>query len=110
MIKSAYPSLKTVIKVFKVLEVLGENQSAKASDLAEQLKIPRSNIYRLLETLTDLGFVARTLDSRYGLSLKMFILGSTVVNSNQLPPIVRPYMARLAELSEENLNLAIMRC
>lgn len=108
MKQNSYPSLKTVIKVFRLLEVLGEDQSAKPSDLAERLKMPRSNIYRLLETLRGLGYVDRTSDSKYSLSFKVFMLGSTVIDLKQLPPIARPYMARLAELAQENINLATM--
>jgi len=38
----------------------------------------------------------------------MFILGSTVSSNNLLSDIAHPYMTRLAEISQENINLAIL--
>jgi len=100
--------MKTAQKIFKLLELIGEKQPAKPNDLAHDLGFSRSNIYRLLSTLTELGYVERTSDSKYILAFKVFMLGSTVSSFKQLASIVRPYMARLAEISQENVNLAIM--
>ncbi len=104
----SYSPAKTVQKAFSLLELLAEKQPAKPAELAKQLNLPRSNLYRLLATLIKMGYVEETPDARYLLSFKVFILGNTVRGMNQLSILARPYMARLAEISEENVNLAIL--
>jgi DNA-binding IclR family transcriptional regulator len=101
-------SVKTIQKTFKVLEILSEKQPAKPSELLQESGLPRSNLYRILGTLMDLGYVEKVSDSRYCLSFKMFKIGNTVRGMDQLSLVARPYMAALAEMSEETINLAVL--
>lgn len=108
MKQKSYSPVRTVQKTFRLLEVLGEEQPARPSQLVKQLKLSRSNVHRLLATLEDMGYVEKVSEARYRLSIKIFILGNTVLNKNALSDIARPYLAHLAEISHENINLAIM--
>lgn len=99
---------KTVKKAFQLLEILGKTQPARASELARQLKLTRSNAHRLLSTLHEMGYIEKRGDSKLHLSFKLFILGNTISMKNQLSDVAHPYMAQLAELSQENVNLAIL--
>jgi IclR family KDG regulon transcriptional repressor len=100
--------VKTIQKTFKVLEILSEKQPAKPSELLQESRLQRSNLYRILGTLIDLGYVEKDSDSRYCLSFKMFKIGNTVRGMNRLCRVAQPYMAPLAEMSEETINLAIL--
>lgn len=106
--KNSYSFAKTVQKAFKILEVIGERQIVKPSELVKQLKLSRSNVHRLLSTLIKLGYVEKSNDAKFRLGLKIFILGNIIPLRNQLTDIAHPYMIRLAEISQENVNLAIM--
>lgn len=106
--KNSYSTAKTVQKAFNLLEFLGEKQPARPPELAQQLKLTRSNVHRLLSTLEQIGYVEKSDDSRYRLSFKVFMLGSNILKRNQLSDIAHPFMFRLAELTQENINLAIM--
>lgn len=108
MKQTSYSAAKTVQKAFKILEILGEMQPVQASELVKQLKMTRSNVHRLLSTLHEIGYIEKSDDSRFGLSFKIFMLASTIPRKNQLSDIAHPYMVRLAEISQENVNLAIM--
>ena len=108
MKKQSYSPAKTIQKVFRLLEVLAGEQPMKPSELVQKLGLTRSNLYRLLATLQEMGYLEVTQDAKYILTFKMFMLGSSVVGLKQLSPIVRPYMAHLAEISQENVNLAVM--
>lgn len=108
MKQKSYPTAKTVQKAFRLMEILAERQPARPSELVQQLKLTRSNVHRLLSTLYEMGYIERSGDSRFRLSFKLFILGNTIPSKNQLSDIAHPYMARLAEISQENINLAIM--
>ena len=95
----SYSKAITVQKAFTILELLGERQPARPSELIQQMKLSRSNLYRLLTTLQEMGYVEKTADSKYHLSFKMFMLGNTVSSNHLLSDIAHPYMAQLAEIS-----------
>jgi len=105
--QSSYSAAKTVEKAFRLLEILSETQPARPSELVQQLGLTRSNVHRLLATLEHLGYVTKNSDTGYCLSLKMFILGNRDPWKSKLSEIAHPYMMRLAEISQENVNLAL---
>jgi DNA-binding IclR family transcriptional regulator len=108
MKNKSYSTAKTVVKAFKILEILSEKQPLRASDLVRDLNLTRSNMHRLLSTMEDLGYIEKSDDSRFRLSFKIFMIGSTIPLKNNLIDIAHPYLIRLAEKSQENVNLAIM--
>ena len=108
MKQRSYSLATTVQKAFRLLEILGQKQPARPTEILKQLALSRSNVYRLLSTLQEMGYVEKDIDSKYNLSFKIFILGNTVLRRNQLSDIARPYMARLAEICKENVNLGVM--
>jgi IclR family KDG regulon transcriptional repressor len=55
-----------------------------------------------------MNYIEKTGDSKFRLSFKTFILGNTIPLKDQIIDIAHPYMIRLAEISQENVNLAVM--
>jgi IclR family KDG regulon transcriptional repressor len=108
MKQKSYSLATTVQKAFRLLEILGEKQPARPSEIVKQLALSRSNVYRLFSTLQEMGYIEKDIDLKYNLSFKMFILGNTVLRRNQLSDVAHPYMARLAEICKENVNLGVM--
>lgn len=108
MKQPSYSPVKTIWKGLSLLEILGAKQPVSPSELAKELELSRSNVHRFLATLRELGYVEKTQDLRYRLTFKMFRLGSTVLRRNNLSDIAHPHMAHLAEISEENVNLAVL--
>ena len=108
MKQRSYSLATTVQKAFRLLEILGQIQPARPTEIVKQLTLSRSNVYRLFSTLQEMGYVEKDFDSKYHLSFKIFILGNTALKRNQLSDVARPYMARLAEIFRENVNLGVM--
>lgn len=108
MKQRSYSPVTTVQKAFRLLEVLGEKQPARASELGKHLRLSCSNVHRLLATPQDMGYVERLSNATYRLSIKLLMLGKTVFYRSRLPDIVPPFLTRLAEISQENVNLGIM--
>jgi len=106
--KSSYTPAKTVQKAFSLLEMLGEKQSLHPSELAEGLRLSRSNVYRLLSTLESMGYVEKSYDSKFNLSFKVFMLGNNVPRRIQILNISHATMSHLAKVYQENVNLGIM--
>ena len=64
-----------------VLEFLARaGGPVRLSTIAEQLNLQKSNVHRLLATLTELGYVVQEPETgRYALTLRMWELGAAVI-------------------------------
>ena len=69
-----------------------------APEIARRLGVPRSTVFRLLVTLENLGFVARTPDGRsYQLGLAVLRLGFEYLASLGMVELGRPLLERLRD-------------
>ena len=92
-----------VISAFSYAEpVLG------VSELSRRLGLGKSTVHRLLTTLAADGFVERTPDERYRLSLKLYEIGQQVVASLELREVAHTPLERLRNASGETSHLAVL--
>jgi DNA-binding IclR family transcriptional regulator len=92
-----------VISAFSYAEpVLG------VSELSRRLDIGKSTVHRILTTLLEDGFVERTTDDRYRLSVKLYEIGQEVAASNELRERAHPALERLRTDSGETAHLAVL--
>ena len=79
-----------------------------ATELAQELKIPRSTVFRLLSTLEFMGFVERSPDGHiYHLGTAVLSLGFEYIASLEITDLARPIMERLANTTGYHANFAI---
>ncbi len=78
------------------------------SELARRLDLGKSTVHRILTTLADDGFVERTADERYRLSIKMYEVGQQVAASIELRELVHPALERLRNESGETAHVAVL--
>ncbi len=55
----SYPISTTVQKALRLLEIVGEKQPVRASEILNQSILSRSNVYRLLSTFQKMGYVEK---------------------------------------------------
>jgi DNA-binding IclR family transcriptional regulator len=101
-------TLSTVETAFSILEFIGERGHVSASAIARELSLVRSNVHRLLFTLSRLGYVEKGVSEEYHLTFSLFELGNTVPHSRNLIDSVRPAMLRLAQLTGETVNHGVL--
>jgi DNA-binding IclR family transcriptional regulator len=77
------------------------------SDLAASLGISKSNTHRLLNTLVAMGF-ASTVDGRYAAGLKIWELGTKVIEGFDVRELARPAMTRLVRETAESVRLTVL--
>lgn len=100
----------TLVKGLSLLEVLANSPSfSGVTELAKQLNITKSNAHRLLQTLVACGY-ARNLgqSGRYELSMKLWQLGSMVINRLDLKTIGAEYVGSLSQVTGETVHLSIL--
>jgi DNA-binding IclR family transcriptional regulator len=77
------------------------------ADLAARTGIPRATAFRLLSTLEQAGFVAKT-GGEYQLGIKCFVLGNIVAAGLDLREKAHPHLVSLRDATGETVHLAIL--
>ncbi len=100
---------QTVQKAMNLLEALVRSgQPRRLTELARQLGLTKPNVYRLLSTLTVLGYVKKDPDtSLYSPTLKLWEMGSLLVRDVDLVSVAGPHLRRLCEQCHESVQLAV---
>ena len=99
----------TLVKGLKMLEAVARSDGPRGvSELARELAITRSNAHRLLQTLSALGYVRHDPErGQYESTLRLFELGSGIVNRLDLREIAHPIMQSLAREVDENVIISV---
>ena len=73
---SKYNVSSSVGKIFRLLECLAANQPITAPEIGRKLEFNKTNTYRLLSTLVDIGYIYKG-ENGYNLTFKLLSLGRT---------------------------------
>jgi IclR family transcriptional regulator, KDG regulon repressor len=100
---------QTVQKAMNLLEALvRSNQPRRLTELSRELGLTKPNVYRLLSTLSILGYVKKdTTTSLYSPTLKLWEMGSMLVRDVDLQSVAGPRLRKLCEDSRESVQLAV---
>jgi DNA-binding IclR family transcriptional regulator len=96
-------------KALTILEIIGSDSNPLTiNQIAKLSGIPLSSLYRVMNTLTELGFVNKDPTTRtYSLGLKLLYLGNQVKRQLPLIKVVRPFLEELTEKTGETSNLVM---
>ncbi|MDB6176402.1 IclR family transcriptional regulator [Paracoccus sp. Z330] len=98
----------TLAKGLQILEALAQSKGPRGvSELSRELELTKSNVFRLLQTLSTLGYARPTDDKRYSATLKAWQVGRSVVEHFNLRDICAPSMQMLASKTGEAVYLAV---
>jgi IclR family mhp operon transcriptional activator len=100
--QSGQPRQAEGVRAFKrgldVLHEVNRSGGIRAGDIARQLDLPRPTVYRLLETLEELGYVARSAsDDRFRVTRRALSLGDGYDPSVFICQVAAPYLAELSK-------------
>src|SRR5918996_1036352 len=101
----------TVDAAAKALELLSafsfREPRLSLAELVSRTGIPRATAFRLLSTLEQAGFLAKT-HGAYQLGIKCFVLGNIVAGGLDLRETARPHLAALRDETRETTQVAIL--
>ncbi len=102
-------SVSSVLKVFSILQALGEQKNIGVSELSQRLMMSKATTYRFLQTMKTLGYVAQEEEAdRYALTLKLFELGAKSLEYVDLIGLADKEMRFISEQTNEALHLGAL--
>ncbi len=98
----------TLSKGLAILEHLSRAGERKGvTELARELALTKSNTFRLLRTLTTLGYVRHHEDKTYSATLKAWRIGRATIEALDLRTLASAELARLSRETGEAIYLAV---
>ena len=99
--RSGQPRQSEGVRAFKrgldVLHEVNRSGGIRAGDVARQLDLPRPTVYRLLETLEELGYIARSAsDDRFRVTRRALSLGDGYDPGVVICQAAAPYLTELS--------------
>ncbi|MEM9012836.1 MAG: IclR family transcriptional regulator [Pseudomonadota bacterium] len=100
--------IASVDRALTVLERLAERPDQGVTEIARELGMTKSIVFRILQTLEARGFVSRNAErSVYGLGYRVAVLGERAGHRHSLLLAAREEMDALSEETSENINLLV---
>ncbi|MEM9228098.1 MAG: IclR family transcriptional regulator [Pseudomonadota bacterium] len=95
-------------KGLSILEKLASsNNSMGVTELSKALNLTKSNTFRLLQSLTTLGYVKHNPDKTYAATLKTWQVGRVLLDNLNLRDLAAPEMKYLSKETGETVYLAV---
>ena len=100
---------KTVVKALAVMEALAQRDAPTGiTCIAHDLRLTKSNVFRLLKTLLSQGYVKQDPSTgKYDLTLKLWHLGMAAHSRLGLKVIASPYIHELMKTTRESVHLSV---
>lgn len=109
LVEKKQPRLdSTLSKGLNILEALAAAGSAKGvTELSVELGLTKSNTFRLLQTLRNLGYVKHNSNRNYEATFKTWQVGRRVIENLNLRELANPEMSQLSNATGETIYLAV---
>ncbi|ADB50695.1 IclR family transcriptional regulator [Conexibacter woesei] len=101
-------TINVLAKTSALLDALDDAGELTPAEIADRIGEPRSSVYRLLDSLENIGFVAPGVKRGYiQLGIKLYRLGSSAVRHRNLRAAALPLMLDLRDQTGSTIFLTI---
>jgi DNA-binding transcriptional ArsR family regulator len=97
--------LKSLQHALQILDLLSKNESMGITEICRILKQSKSSVFRILFTLEAAGYVIKTPEAKYRLSIKFAHYGNAVLERHDILTIARPFLKELSQFHIPGLAL-----
>ncbi|MFC5701606.1 IclR family transcriptional regulator [Cohnella faecalis] len=102
-------SVPALAKGMSIMEMLASSRDTLGiTDIYDRTGLPKSSIFTILSELEHLGYVAKTEDGKYQLTLKLYNVGMERLSKLDIRQAARPEMEWMAENLKFTVHLAIL--
>lgn len=93
-------------RIFNTIECLAQNGAMGLQELSSKLKLNKSTVHRILNSLICMDYVRQDTESlKYSLSFKICGLSHQILEKNSIIDIAHPYIKELSTASGETVHL-----
>lgn len=93
-------------RIFHTIEHLAQYGPSGLQDLSGALRLNKSTVHRILNSLICMGYVRQDTESlKYSLSFKFCKISNQILAQNDMIDIARPHIKELAEQTGETVHL-----
>ncbi len=101
--------IQSVDRALSILEFLSKYGESSVTEIAENMQVHKSTVFRLLATLELRGFVTQETDrGKYRLGLGLVHLASAVTADFELIRLAKPICEQLCNTTQETVNLGVL--
>jgi len=87
--------IRSLSRGLDIIAIFNKSDSASASEISKKLKMPRSTVYRILETLIEKGFIYQhSFDRRFRLTQKVSSLSDGYTDEDHMANISRKFLEK----------------
>ena len=98
--------MRAVQRILAIFESFtSEKSSLTLQEIADQIELPKSTSFRIVQSLEQAGYLIRLGDQKYCLSFRFTRLAGLVRSTLGIREIARPIMAALAESTKETISI-----
>jgi IclR family transcriptional regulator, KDG regulon repressor len=102
-------SVPAIQRMLDLIEAMATaNHELTITEANRKFKIPKSSVYSILQTLKSRGYIDKDKEDRYFLTLKIFSLGSTLVDSLDLRGRIYPLLKEMTEKARITGHIAVL--
>ena len=102
--------IRSVVRAFAVFDCFSEDaQRLTLHQICQKLDLPKSTVFRLLNTLVEIGYLHHMDDQSYCISFRVMRLASLVPSILDVRQASKSELRRLGELTGETVSLSILK-
>lgn len=90
-------SVPAIQRTLDIIETLTRERTLTVSEVNRRFRIPKSSAYAILQTLKARGYVEKDDLDRYSLTLRMFSLGSALMEGLDFRKEIYPFLKEMTE-------------
>lgn len=101
--------VQVIDRVFDIIELLAiEPDGLGVSDVARRLALNKSTAHRILNAITERGYLEKTVEGTYSLGIQFVELASSKLSGIELTTEAKPYLYELTNKLGQSSHLAIL--
>lgn len=100
-------TIQSVQRALRILDLFAEADELGISEISEIMMISKSTIFGLVNTLVQCGYLEQNAENKkYRLGVKLFEMGSLVLDRMDLRGIAKPFCEKLSNKYNSTVHLA----
>jgi len=101
--------MKSLSKVFAIIELLKKNKEIKLQEIANDLNMHKSTVYRIISDLCAYDYVQRSDETKkYRLGLKFLDISASIIDNLDIREVAKKSIEELNNITKETVHLAVL--